>query len=60
MNTMNKELAELILRLTYSELKAVGSDLHRMCTDGEPDPVRGVPISPEDFVELLHDWAEAQ
>lgn len=67
MTTTTKQgLAQLILGLTFGELKVVAADLHEMCTDeaagldGETSPVRGVPVDVQDFVDLLHDWAEAQ
>lgn len=64
--TTKQGLAQLILGLTFSELKAVATDLHGMCADettgadGRPYAVRGVPVDVQDFVDLLHDWAEAQ
>lgn len=55
--TYKQGLAELIKSMTFGELRTVAADLHAMCEDGD---TRGVPISVTDFLELLHDWAEAQ
>lgn len=58
MTTATKQgLAQLILGLTFGELKAVAADLHALCSD---ETARGVPVDAQDFVDLLHDWAEAQ
>lgn len=56
-----QDLAETILGLTHSELKQVATALNNMCIGDEPGTGgRGVPISAQDFLDLLHDWAEAQ
>lgn len=51
-----KGLAQLILGLTFGELKAIATELHAMCEA----PERRVAVSAQDFIDLLHDWAEAQ
>lgn len=55
-DTTKQDLAGVILALTFGELKAIATDLHAMCEA----PERGVPVDAQDFVDLLHDWAEAQ
>jgi hypothetical protein len=53
-------LAALILSLPYGQLRAVATGLHDLCNAGAPIPTRGVPVDADDFIALLHDWAEAQ
>lgn len=52
-----KELAELILAMSYGELKSMGNDLSGTIEDKEARPKLE---TAEEFADLLWDWAEAQ
>lgn len=52
-----KGLARLILSMTYGELRSVANSLSGMVEDKDCRPSME---TPEDFSELLFDWAAAE
>lgn len=52
-----KDLAECIRYMSYGELKSVAAELASCCEDKEARPKLE---TPEEFADLLYDWAEAQ
>lgn len=51
-----KDVASAILACNYGELKAIGAELAGACADKECRPRLK---TPEEFADLLFDWAEA-
>lgn len=52
-----KDLAATILKMNYGALKQVAAELAGTIEDKEARPKLE---TPEEFAELLYDWAEAQ
>lgn len=52
-----KDLALVILKMNYGELKSVGDEFAETIKDKESRPKLE---TAEEFADLLYDWAEAQ